>query len=509
MGKSAQIEAVERLVRESVATVDALAPEALRALLPALRQARDELRGDLYSWLSRGQGQEDRFTAYERAKALRAIEGSLARVEELEPAMASALAVGRHAVGPLAVANLGTEVQRLSSIFGGGIPTIPNIQAAAVIAQGDRLLWRRHKVSAARYAGGIGDDIKHQLAVAVAKGETFAQMTRRLAGNAAFRSTVAASDPGAAAAMISDGMFHKWRHWGDRLVRTENMHAYNTLHDVSIEHANENRAEGEDEYLRRWDASADKVTCPRCKELHETTATIDGTFKWGVKAPPLHPYCRCVVLAWLERWGNMRGETKARHKYGGIMEPREPTPKPKADKAPASSLPQEGKRARVKRNPVIEPTAPPKERKNAKRVAAAKVAAEASAERVREIHSAAKSNLPKELHVAWDAEGHKFMREEAGRIKGVKDRVNASSTLSQAFAEKYGSGAETMQGNEGDRFFKRAEIEAKHAESWADEQERKYYAAAQREADDGRGRSRSTPQQWEPPKAKDDDDPPF
>lgn len=114
--------------------------------------------------------------------------------------------------------------------------------------------------------------------------------------------------------------------------------------------------------------------------------------------------------------------------------------------------------------------------KNPKRQAAARIAAAASAERRREIHSAVKSNLPVELHSTWDKEGHKFMREEADRIRGVKDRINASSTLSQAFAEKYGSGAETVFGNEGDRYHRRAEIEAQHAEDWANEQERRYYA---------------------------------
>jgi len=138
---------------------------------------------------------------------------------------------------------------------------------------------------------------------------------------------------------------------------------------------------------------------------------------------------------------------------------------------------------------------PPAQPKNPRRVAAARLAAAASVERRREIHSAARSNLPPELHVVWDKEGHKFMREEAARIRGVKDRVNASSTLSQAFAEKYGSGAETAFGNEGDRYFRRAELEAEHAISWADEQERKYYAEA--EAAAARG------------ELNDDDDVPF
>lgn len=143
--------------------------------------------------------------------------------------------------------------------------------------------------------------------------------------------------------------------------------------------------------------------------------------------------------------------------------------------------------------------------KNPKRVAAAQAAAAASVERRREIHSAARSNLPPELQSTWDREGHKFMRQESARIRGVKDRVNAASTLSQAFAEMYGSGAETMFGNEGDRYHVRAEIEAKFAEEWADAQERKYYEQAQAAYDRGEFDERG----FAPPKTTSDDDPPF
>lgn len=121
-------------------------------------------------------------------------------------------------------------------------------------------------------------------------------------------------------------------------------------------------------------------------------------------------------------------------------------------------------------------------KKNLKRVEAAKKAADASVERLREIHSAVASNLPQELQTAWKEEGYKFLRDESARIRGMKDRINAASKISEAFTEKYGSASETMRGYEGDRFYRRAEIEAKHAESWVKEQERKYYAALERAA---------------------------
>lgn len=122
--------------------------------------------------------------------------------------------------------------------------------------------------------------------------------------------------------------------------------------------------------------------------------------------------------------------------------------------------------------------------KNPARVAAAKIAGAVSAERRREIHGAVRGNLAPELHVVWDKEGHKFMRENAGRIRGIKDRVNAASKISEAFAEIYGSGDASAFGNEGDRYARRQEIEAKHAEEWANAQERAYYEKAQRDAFD-------------------------
>lgn len=309
-----QVEAVRRLVRESVATVDGLAPGALRAVLPALRAAREELRVDLLDWLRRAPNGSERFTAFQKQQALLALESALERVGELEPAMAAGLAKGRRDTGPLAVKNLDTEIQRLSAIFGGGVPTIPQIEAAAVIAKGDKLLWKRHERSAARYAGAVGEDIRKQFAIGVAKGETVDQLVnrlRRLGDPAAQKQAI---DPGADASAIADGLFKRSRWMAERLVRTEVMNTYNVQHDVAIEYANQNRPEGDAEYLRRWDAAADFRVCVLCADLDQTVTTIGGTFKGGVSNPPRHPCCRCVVLAWLARWGTMRGEVPVKGK---------------------------------------------------------------------------------------------------------------------------------------------------------------------------------------------------
>lgn len=341
--KATQADAVSRLVRESVAAVDALAPEALRAVLPALQAARDELRSDLLDWLKTAPDGKERFTAHAKRQALRHLEGALQRVGDLNPAMGQALAKGRKATGPLAVKNLETEISRLSSVFDGGIPTLPQIDIAAVLAQGNKLLWRRHERSAQRYAGAVGADIQHQFAIGVAKGETFEQLVtrlRRLGDPAAKKHKI---DPGEDAAGIADGMFKRHRWWAERLVRTEMMNAYNVQHDVAIEQADEQRPEGDDHYLRKWDATADTRLCPLCRELDGTVATIDGTFAGGIKSPPLHPMCRCCVLAWLARWGGMKGEVPT---HGPV-----PAPKPVAAPKKAAKPTATAKKAKAVAKP--------------------------------------------------------------------------------------------------------------------------------------------------------------
>ena len=118
------------------------------------------------------------------------------------------------------------------------------------------------------------------------------------------------------------------------------------------------------------------------------------------------------------------------------------------------------------------------EPKNPKRVEASRKAAAASVERRREIHSAVASNLPDELQVAWDKEGYKFMQEESARIRGNRDPISAASDISESFTEKYGSASESGRGYEGDRYHRRLEIEAKHADSWAKEQSKRHNAIA-------------------------------
>jgi hypothetical protein len=305
-----QADQIADLVRESVAHVDQIAPEAMRAILPAIRDAREELQTGLGEWLAKENGAE-RFTTYKLAHAQRSLEGALERIREMEPAMAEALGAGAAATGPIAMANLDREVIRLGQIFGESLRP-PQIDTAAVIARGDRLLYRRHASSAERYAGQIGEDLRHQLAVGVVKGESIAQVSQRMARLSGGMQS-ARNAQGMDAHAIADAMGTRWRYAADRLVRTETMHAYNVQHDEALRAmAADPAADPADEWLRRWDATADVAACDACKALDRMAVPIGGTFPGGYSAPPLHPHCRCVLVAWLARWGGIKGEVPAR-----------------------------------------------------------------------------------------------------------------------------------------------------------------------------------------------------
>ncbi len=336
----AQLDAVHRLVWDNVHAVEALEAPALRAILPVLKQVRDELRRDLARWLSTAHDANDRFTAQRMRVALRQVQASIDAAARLEPVMASALKLGRRDTGALAAASLETEIARFGSVFGESIRPV-QLDTAAVIARGDRLMWKRHKISGARYGGQVGDDIRHQLAVGVAKGETFAELKARLVKHGGPRGMVALrgrlGDPNAVAEYIAEGLFARYRHWAERLVRTELMHAYNLQHQQGLALLNQNLDAGQEPYVRLWDAAADRRVCPICRGLDGKTAPMDGLFVGGYDHPPAHPYCRCVEVAWHASWGTIPGE-----RQGVVVPPSRVTPTvTKAPGAPQLTAAQE------------------------------------------------------------------------------------------------------------------------------------------------------------------------
>jgi hypothetical protein len=128
------------------------------------------------------------------------------------------------------------------------------------------------------------------------RGETFEELTRRLVKHGGPRGLVSLrgviGEPGAIAENISEGLFRRYNHWAERIVRTEGLHAYNVQHQTALEEADRQ----DPGYSKRWDAAADRRLCELCAELDGKVVELDGVFvrdRQGrdIPHPPRHPNC--------------------------------------------------------------------------------------------------------------------------------------------------------------------------------------------------------------------------
>lgn len=273
---------------------------ALAALAPVLAQAQRETASVLRAWLAAHPG-DLRYTAARHTVLLGQLSRAMATVRTLDPVLYAALVKRLPAGAAMAARHTVHEIVMMERRFE-GMPVALPLNVTRILATGERAMIPRFRTSAARYAGNVGDDIRRELAVGVIRGESIFEMTTRLARLGGPRGAVAlqgvVGDRSAIVEQIGEGLFRRYRYWGERVARTETQAAYNTQVDESLREA---RALIPD-LRRRWDASLDLRVCVRCRELHGTTADIGGEFPGGYTDAPAHPCCRCRCGAWRDAW---------------------------------------------------------------------------------------------------------------------------------------------------------------------------------------------------------------
>lgn len=289
----------EELARTS-AEVARLPRPALDALAPALAQAQRETAIALRAWLARTDG-ERRYTTQVHRTVLAGLEHAFAAIARLDPVLGDALQRASAAGGHLAGHHLVSEIARFSARFEGAPRHLP-LNVTRIVATGERELVPRFRTSAARYAGDVGADIRRELAVGILRRESVSELVDRLARLGGPRGRVAlrgeAGEPGAVVEHISEGLFRRYRHWGERLVRTEVQRAYNVQVDAGLHEARQHLPD----LQRRWDASLDARVCSLCAGLHGQVAELEKPFLGGYTEAPAHPNCRCRVGAWRAAW---------------------------------------------------------------------------------------------------------------------------------------------------------------------------------------------------------------
>ena len=313
--------AVKRMLRQLAHDVYDLDESTVRKLLPALNDARKEVRKAIGEWLRDIPEGGARYTAQHHRRALVSIQGAMDSIGDIQPRLMGLMVETGEVAGHLAADHLRFELARMANVFGGpgDLALVPTqIDTAAVVADGKRELIPRFRASSHRYSRAVRADLRHQFGVGLARGETFAQMTNRLRRLGGPRGMVALrgvmGEPGALVQEISEGLFRRYRHWAERLVRTETINAYNSQHLKSIKLLNEDLDDGEEPFLVRWDATFDRV-CPICRYLDRRTVEVGQPFigpgGQEYRHPPAHPNCRCTVVAWHRSWGGIKGEVGA------------------------------------------------------------------------------------------------------------------------------------------------------------------------------------------------------
>lgn len=293
---------VEAVMLQMAQEVETLHPIVMRDMLPVLVQARREAADGLRNWLGTAEDAEQRFTAQQYRAVIGQLDQALATVSELEPAAAKGLRVADKRAREMAPDHIQRELRAFSREFGHVIH-IPFGEAVA-LRRGDKALMKRFATSAARYAGDVGNDIRRQLAVGLVKNETIGELTARLMRHGGPRGPVALrgiqGERGAQVETIAEGLFRRYRGWGERLARTEVLNAYNQHADDSIAEVHEL----DPKIQRIWNAAADKRLCLICRELDGAVADVGKPFRGGYDVPPAHPNCRCTVAAWRSDWKN-------------------------------------------------------------------------------------------------------------------------------------------------------------------------------------------------------------
>jgi len=292
----ARSRAVQSILDNIAAEADALPLQALRPLGAVLRAARFELERDLRRYFA-GVDPASEFTATQWRNALVQIRGALQAIGEIEPTLVQVLRKGADQAGALAVRHVQRELREFANLYGHEIKPIPLLPAAnLIIDNGARTLMQRIPRSAARYVGKVGTNIRFELAKGLVRGENMQQLVKRLVGPGSRLKLGRINSLPDAAGLISNRLFNKYTNWAATLVRTEVLNAYNLVADASIDeaHSIDPRIE------RRWNAANDARMCPTCGQLDHIVAGVGETFPYG--DPPIHPNCRCVVVAWRSDW---------------------------------------------------------------------------------------------------------------------------------------------------------------------------------------------------------------
>lgn len=254
----------------------------VKALIPSLKDAERELAQELKAvsgLLKRP------YSAGNLAEALYQVRGTMKTIKDMGGDLENELKKAGVKAGNLSLKHLETELRTMGRTQGQRAATIPLAEAAHI--RNRQLLLTRYKKYGGKWAKDAVQDIRHQISVGMLKGESMEKIAKRLTGNPLVNNP---ED------RVAAGLMKRQLSRAERIVRTEVVNAYNIEKKASIVALNK-RDPG---YLERWVAVIDGRVCGWCRDMDGKTVPAGQHFPDG--DPPLHPCCRCGVVAWRKEW---------------------------------------------------------------------------------------------------------------------------------------------------------------------------------------------------------------
>jgi len=285
--------AVRVLIDSQVARVDRLPTDVMRAMAPVFARAQRDLLEDMNRWMV-ATGDDQRFTPHSYRVALAQINEMQARLQQ---ALGEHLESGATLAASLAPEHLTREIAALSRHFQDSVTPV-NLDAARVVATSKSYIIPRIQTSAARYAGMVGHDLRETIAASILRGESRYHLVNRLQRQGGPMGRVDMG--GGRMEDIPEGLFRRYRHWAERVARTEVHSAYNSTLMESMHDARRDIPD----LQKRW--CADGSACDAvCLPINGQKVALDAMFdtpRGAIEHAPAHPNCRCRTGAWRAEW---------------------------------------------------------------------------------------------------------------------------------------------------------------------------------------------------------------
>jgi SPP1 gp7 family putative phage head morphogenesis protein len=268
----------------------------LKIILPVLYEIREETAKAFYGFFKKND-LSSKYDKHKHRALLSQLDDAIKIAEKKLPATTlKELKTEAQKAIPLSVKNLQAMIISGEKQFRDAVTPL-RLPVAKIVASQEKTLMSQYPSSAMKYAGAVGDQIRHDLVVGVVKGESIGQMARRLTDGQFDK--LAKKGSGAVAEGIADGQYFDNEADAARLVRTELNNAYNDTQVESLIVANED----DPGWLKKWDAANDDNVCPLCDEMDGEMVEPDEDFPNGAgSGPPLHPNDRCSVVPWRADW---------------------------------------------------------------------------------------------------------------------------------------------------------------------------------------------------------------